>query len=167
MEVDKRKTMIDKAREAIIKSSKETSIYIGCDSIRYKTKKKKDGKAVWKARYSTVIILHKDSNKGCQIFHNTEVLDDYGTDKGGNLRVRLMNEAGFSIYAAFELLDAIEDRHLEIHLDINPDPRHKSSIAIKEAVGWVRGSIGIDPKVKPDGWAATHGADHIARVNGS
>jgi predicted RNase H-related nuclease YkuK (DUF458 family) len=52
---------------------------------------------------------------------------------------------------------------MEVHLDINPNPKHKSSIAVKEALGWVKGSLGIDAKIKPDSFAATHAADHVVR----
>jgi predicted RNase H-related nuclease YkuK (DUF458 family) len=84
-------------------------------------------------------------------------MDDYG-----NLKQRLLNEVMYAVNVATELLDAIGDRHLEIHLDVNPNPKHKSSIAVKEALGYVTGS-GFIGKVKPCSWAATHAADHVAR----
>jgi predicted RNase H-related nuclease YkuK (DUF458 family) len=52
---------------------------------------------------------------------------------------------------------------MEIHLDLNPSPNHKSNIAVKEAIGWVRGSFGFDPMIKPESFAATHAADHAVR----
>jgi predicted RNase H-related nuclease YkuK (DUF458 family) len=81
----------------------------------------------------------------------------------GNLRQRMITEAGFAIEAATEIIEVVGNRKLEIHLDINPDPRHKSSIAIKEALGYVKGTTGLDAKVKPDAFAATHAADHMVR----
>jgi len=145
-------TWIKKAKTEIQNSSMSSSVYIGCDSIRFKKK------GEWYAKYSTVIVLHKDSRHGCTLHHNTEVVRDYG-----NLRQRLMAEVGYAISAALEIVDIIGERHLEIHLDINPNPMHKSNVAIKEALGYVKGTLGIDAKVKPDGWAATHGADHVVR----
>lgn len=145
--------MIETARAAIAASSKTSSIYIGCDSNRFKGK---GGR--WKARYSTVIVLHKDSKHGCMLFHETVVIDDYG-----NLRQRLMTEVGYAIAAASDIIDYIDERHLEIHLDINPNPKHKSNVAVKEALGWVHGMFGFDAKIKPHGWAATHAADHVVR----
>lgn len=144
--------MIEKAKEAIINSSSSSSVYIGCDSIRFK----KNGR--WMAKYSTVIVVHKDSRHGCQIFHKNEDMEDYG-----NLKQRLLNEVSFAVNAALEIMDVLGDRHLEIHLDINPNPRHKSNVAVKEAIGWVRGSLGIDPQIKPFSWCATHAADHVVR----
>lgn len=144
--------MLEKAKEAIKNSSQASSVYIGCDSIRFK----KNGK--WKARYSTVVILHMDSKHGCQLFHIEEVMDDYG-----NLKQRLLNEVSFAISVASELMDVIGNRHVEIHLDINPNPKHKSSVAVKEALGYVRGTFGFDAKIKPEAFAATHAADHAVR----
>ncbi len=140
------------ARVAIINSSLTSSVYIGADSIRYR---KND---MWYARYSTVIILHIDSNRGCQLFHESIEERDYGS-----LRNRLMREANMTIDAALQILDVLGDRKLEIHLDINPNPKYKSNSAVKEALGWVKGSTGVDAKIKPYSFAATHAADHVTR----
>ena len=81
----------------------------------------------------------------------------------GNLKQRLLTEVQLAVQTALDIMDTIGDRHLEIHIDINPNPMHKSNIAVKEALGWVRGSLGIDAKIKPNSWAATHAADHAVR----
>ena len=144
--------MFEDAKQTIINSSPESSVYIGCDSIRFKKDKR------WYAKYSTCIIVHRDSKHGCRIFHETIDMPDYG-----NLKQRLLTEVQLAVQAATEVIDVIGDRHLELHLDINPNPKHKSSIAVKEALGWVRGSLGIEAKIKPYGFAATHAADHVVR----
>jgi predicted RNase H-related nuclease YkuK (DUF458 family) len=144
--------MYEEAKQAIIDSSLQSSVYVGCDSIRYKKKDK------WYAKYSTVVILHMDSKKGCRLFHESIDLPDYG-----NLKQRLMTEVQLAVAAASEIIDVIGDRHMEIHLDLNPSPNHKSNIAVKEAIGWVRGSFGFDPMIKPESFAATHAADHAVR----
>jgi hypothetical protein len=144
--------MYDEARKAIINSSDSSSVYVGADSIRYK----KDG--MWYAKYSTVIILHINSNKGCNLFHKSVDMPDYG-----NLKQRLLTEVGFAIEAATEIIDIVGKRHIEIHLDINSDNKYKSNIAVKEALGYVKGSTGIDAKIKPEAFAATHCADHLVR----
>jgi predicted RNase H-related nuclease YkuK (DUF458 family) len=145
--------MIEEAKQAILDSSPHSSVYIGCDSIRHANKK-----GQWFAKYSTVIIVHMDSKHGCKIFHNSVDLPDFG-----NLKQRLMNEVNYAIGAATEILDVLGDRHMEVHLDINPNPKHKSNVAVKEALGWVKGSLGIDAKIKPESFAATHAADHMVR----
>ena len=87
-------TWIDEAKEAIIKSSDSSAVYVGSDSLRYKKK------GQWFARYSTVVVLHVDSSRGCKVFHNNVVLPDYG-----NLKQRLMTEVSFAIEAASEIMD--------------------------------------------------------------
>jgi len=144
--------MIEEAKQAILDSSKESSVYIGCDSIRFRKNK------MWYAKYSTVIIVHMDSKRGCKLFHSSIDMPDYG-----NLKQRLLTEVQMAVSTATEIIDVIGDRHMEIHLDINPNPKHKSSVAVKEALGWVKGSLGLDAKIKPSSFAATHAADHAVR----
>ena len=144
--------MIEEAKKAILESSKESSVYIGCDSIRFKKNK------MWYAKYSTVIIVHMDSKHGCRLFHESVDMPDFG-----NLKQRLLNEVQMAVITATEIIDVLGDRHMEIHLDINPNPKHKSSVAVKEALGWVKGSLGLDAKIKPASFAATHAADHAVR----
>lgn len=149
---DIKRNWIDDAKAAILESSKDSSVYIGADSIRHK----RNGQ--WYAKYSTVIVVHMDSKRGCKLFHNSVDMPDYG-----NLRQRLLNEVMYAIEAATEVIDHLGNRHLEIHLDVNPDPKHKSSVAVKEALGYVKGTLGIDAKIKPASFAATHAADHAVR----
>ena len=144
--------MIEEAKKAILDSSQSSSIYIGCDSIRFRKNKQ------WYAKYSTVVIVHMDSKKGCRLFHESIDMPDYG-----NLKQRLLTEVQHAVATATEIIDVIGDRHLEIHLDINSDPKHKSSVAVKEALGWVKGSLGLDAKITPSAFAATHAADHAVR----
>jgi predicted RNase H-related nuclease YkuK (DUF458 family) len=144
--------MIEKAKQAILDSSPSSSVYIGCDSIRFRKNKQ------WYAKYSTVIIVHMDSKKGCRLFHESVDMPDYG-----NLKQRLLMEVQLAVAAATEVIDVLGDRHMEVHLDINPDPKHKSNVAVKEALGWVKGSLNLDAKIKPASFAATHAADHAVR----
>jgi predicted RNase H-related nuclease YkuK (DUF458 family) len=144
--------MIEEAKQAILDSSPSSSVYIGCDSIRFRKNK------VWYAKYSTVVIVHLDSKKGCRLFHESVDMPDYG-----NLKQRLLTEVQMAVTTATEILDVLGDRHLEVHIDVNPDPKHKSNVAVKEALGWVKGSLGLDAKIKPHSFAATHAADHAVR----
>lgn len=144
--------MYDEAKKAIVTSSQDSSVYVGTDSIRFKKK------GQWHAKYSTVIIVHMDSKHGCKVFHESVDMPDYG-----NLKQRLLTEVQLAVTAATEILDVLGDRHMEVHLDINPNPKHKSSVAVKEALGWVKGSLGLDAVIKPNGFAATHAADHVVR----
>jgi predicted RNase H-related nuclease YkuK (DUF458 family) len=145
--------VLEAAKLAIQQSSPQSSVYVGCDSIRHRKKDKQ-----WYAKYSTVIIVHMDSNKGCRLFYDTVDLLDYG-----NLKQRLLMEVQLAVAAATDIIDVLGDRHLEIHIDVNPNPKHKSHVAVKEALSWVKGSLNIDAKIKPYSFAATHCADHLVR----
>ena len=141
--------MWSSARKAILESSEQSSIYIGCDSLRIPAKNK--------AVFSTVIVLHRDSKHGCKIFHNQVTIPDYG-----QMRPRLMTEVQYALEAFYAIEDIVGDRRLEVHLDVNPDPKHASNAVTSEALGWVR-SLGIEARIKPDSFAATTAADHFVR----
>jgi hypothetical protein len=75
---------------------------------------------------------------------------------------KMVYEVGKSIEVAYEiapLLDLYEIK-LEIHADINPDPRWESNKALQAAVGYILG-MGYDFKIKPDSYAASNCADKI------
>jgi predicted RNase H-related nuclease YkuK (DUF458 family) len=57
-----------------------------------------------------------------------------------------------------ELMDVYEIP-LEIHADINPNPKHDSNKALQSAVGYILG-MGYDFKIKPDAYAASTIADN-------
>lgn len=80
------------------------------------------------------------------------------------LRDRLLQETWISTELALSLSEHVKGE-LTVHVDANPDERFKSSKYVKELVGLVVGS-GFRVLIKPDSWAATHGADHIVRVKG-
>lgn len=145
-------TMIEDAQAAIAMSSPTSRVYVGCDSVRYRRN------GVWHAKYSTVIVLHVDGSKGCRLFHNTADLLDYGS-----IKQRMLSEVGFAVEAALAIVDVVGDRPFEVHIDINKDPRHKSNVALKEAIGYVQGTLGFAPISKPDSWCATHTSDHVVR----
>jgi hypothetical protein len=147
--------MWEEAKEEVRNSSKDSSVYIGCDSIRFK---KNDE---WYARYATVVVVHRDSRHGCRIFYDIQILRDYGQGAQG-LKNRLLMETNYALEAATQITEVLGDRPLEIHLDLNNDPKHKSNVAVSEAVGWVLG-MGFKPVIKPHGWAASHAADHCVR----
>jgi uncharacterized protein len=144
----------DAIRKAIQESPEDSSIYIGADSKQYTRE------GVHHVAYVTVIILHYGSAHGATIFRSLRLDRDYG-----NLRSRLMTEVGDAIAAGYEIVDHIGNRGFEIHLDINRDLRYKSSALVKEATGYVLGSLGITPKLKPEAFAASAVADRYAVKN--
>jgi predicted RNase H-related nuclease YkuK (DUF458 family) len=75
---------------------------------------------------------------------------------------RMVYEVGKSIEVSYEiapLLDLYEIK-LEVHADINPDPKHESNKALQQAVGYILG-MGYDFKVKPEAYASSHVADKL------
>jgi len=130
----------------------EGTVYLGCDSQKYKKGK------TWYARYTTVVVVHIDDSKGCKVFGFTDSERDF--DKNSDKpRMRLMNEV-YKVSALYlELAEELEDRNIEIHLDINPDHVHNSNIVFKQATGYILGMTGIEPKVKPEAFAASYAAD--------
>jgi predicted RNase H-related nuclease YkuK (DUF458 family) len=140
------------AKEAIRNSSQETAIMIGTDSVRFK----KNG--IWYARYSTVIVLHIDQSRGCKLYHDTVEMPDYGS-----IKQRMLNEVGFAVQHGLEILDDVGTRPFAVHCDINTNPKHKSNVALKEAQGYVMGTLGVMPQFKPQSQVASHCADHIVK----
>ncbi len=133
-----------------------SSIYIGCDSIKYKRR------GEWYAKYTVAFIIHIASRHGGKIFSFTEVERDYDP-KVDKPRMRLMNEVYKSVSTYLEFGELLENLPVQIHIDINPDEEHNSSIVVKEALGYVQGMTGLDAYIKPHSWAASHASDRGAR----
>lgn len=147
--------------ELLLTVGPDTKIYLGCDSVRYK----KGG--IWQAKYATVCIIHINGNKGCRIFSNIsrEIdIDAKNKTPMNRPKMRMLQEVQKVCQLSIQLLPLISEFPVEIHLDINLDPKHGSSCAAQEAAGYVLAMTGIEPKLKPDSFAASFGADAI--VNG-
>lgn len=149
---------IEMVSEFIRNGHQDDKIYIGCDSS---TKKTKAG--FWVADYITVVVIHRQGRNGCKIFGRLETERDYTSDKRKPV-MRLLNEAMKSTILYDQLKDAIGTRYREIHLDINPNEKFNSHLALSQAVGYIRGCTGIDAIVKPDAFAAQYAADRFMRV---
>jgi predicted RNase H-related nuclease YkuK (DUF458 family) len=142
----------DEIRDAISNSSESSAVYVGADSQRYKKR------GVYYVAYVTVIILHIDGEHGGRLFKEVKVQRDFG-----QVRLRLMNEVYMASAAAVQILDVLGDRIFEIHLDINPDVKYKSSTVVKEATGYILGMFGFKPKIKPEGFAASTVSDRYTK----
>jgi predicted RNase H-related nuclease YkuK (DUF458 family) len=135
---------------------KSTKIYVGCDSIRYV----KDG--IQFARYATVAIVHMNGKNGCRVFKNITRERDYDANEK-RPKLRLMNEVMKVCELYNQIYPYVDEYDIEIHLDINTDPKHNSSNVAQQAAGYVLGVTGIQPRLKPDSWAASFGADGVVR----
>lgn len=137
-----------------MRTQPETSkVYIGCDSFRHRNK---DG--VWFASYTTVVVVHINGRNGCKVFGQIETERDFDTKKS-KPALRLMNEVYRAVSMLEMILPIIGDRHVEIHVDINPNKMHGSSCVVEQAIGYVRGVVGMEPKIKPEAFAASSCAD--------
>jgi predicted RNase H-related nuclease YkuK (DUF458 family) len=80
-----------------------------------------------------------------------------------SLRERLLREVWLSIELGLELVPVIpKQAELQIHIDANPVPKHRSSRYVQELVGMAV-SQGFRAVIKPDSWAASHTADRLVR----
>jgi predicted RNase H-related nuclease YkuK (DUF458 family) len=77
---------------------------------------------------------------------------------------RMLREVSASIAVGYEIWPLLDlyGVAMEIHADINPDPRWDSNVAMSEALGYING-MGWDAKVKPDAYAASKGADKLCK----
>ncbi len=120
-------------------------------------------------KFATVILISMSEDLGggvvvgrggmiiSNVFNNTFKKTDKEL-----VNERMVYEVGKSIEVAYEiapLLDLYEIK-LEIHADINPDPRWESNKALQSAVGYILG-MGYAFKVKPDAWASSNCADKL------
>ena len=143
---------IDEVKEYISKQGPSTKIYIGADSERVRRNEK------WYADYTLAIVVHIDGCHGCKIFGEVQTELDYD-QKLGRPRMRLMNEVYKISDLYLKLHDVLENRNVEVHLDINPNEMHGSSCVINEATGYIRGMCNVVPMVKPNAFAASYAAD--------
>jgi len=137
--------------------SPQTKIYIGGDSERFKIN------GVWYADYATVIVVHIDGKHGCKVFGEITRERDFDQKKA-KPRMRLMTEVYKIAELYLKLKDVLEDRDVEVHIDVNPNIQHGSSCVIQEAVGYIRGMCNVIPLVKPNAWAASTCADRLKSI---
>ena len=145
---------IQEVKDYIEKQGPNTKIYIGGDSERFRSN------GVWFAEYYTVLIVHIDGKHGCKVFGEITKERDFDQKKN-KPRMRLMNEVMKVADLYLKLGDILEERDVQIHLDINPNEKYGSSCVISEAIGYIKGMCNVTPLVKPNSWAASHCADRF------
>ena len=148
---------LDEVRQFIESQSPNTKIYIGGDSERFVIGKD------WYADYTLAVVIHINGNNGCKVFGEVHRERDYDQKKN-RPRMRLMNEVMKVADLYLKLADVLEDRDVQIHLDINPNEMYGSNCVINEAVGYIRGMCNVVPLVKPNAWAASSCADRMKEL---
>jgi predicted RNase H-related nuclease YkuK (DUF458 family) len=152
-----KKLDIVEVKRFIEAQSEDTKIYLGADSERFEIK------GEWYADYTLAVVVHIDGCHGCKIFGEVIRERDYDQKKN-KPALRLMNEV-YKVSDLFQsLADVLEDRYVEVHLDINPNELYGSSCVVQQAIGYIKGTCNVIPMVKPKAFAASYAADRLKFV---
>lgn len=148
---------LQEVKDFITTQSAHTKVYLGADSERVKVGDN------WYADYTLAVVVHIDGNHGCKVFG--QVTRERDWDQNANKpSMRLMQEV-YKVSELFQQLSSVlEDRYVEVHLDINPCEKYKSSAVVQQAVGYIKGTCNIDPQVKPNAFAASYAADRLKYI---
>ena len=149
-----KKLNLEEVKNYILAQSPETKIYLGADSERFNM----DG--VWYADYTLAVVVHIDGCHGCKIFGEVTRERDYDQKKN-KPSMRLMTEVMKVSELFHSLSDVLEDKHVEVHLDINPNEMYGSSCVVQQAIGYIKGTCNVVPMIKPKAFAASYAADRL------
>lgn len=124
----------------------ETEILIGCDSQNRKAE----------TIYAIVVGMY-NPGKGAHVLYSRFV-----TPRGKDNVARLLNEVWFSVEVAEEIKKELGITAAFIDIDLNPDPKYKSNLALASAVGIVTG-MGYHVRHKGDSPMMTYAADQLVK----
>jgi predicted RNase H-related nuclease YkuK (DUF458 family) len=148
---------IEAVKSFIQAQSSQTRIYIGVDSERVRENN------TWYAIYTAAVVVHIDGRHGCRLFGEVSRERDWD-QRADRPTTRLMNEVYKVSELYLRLASVLEDRLVEVHLDINSADEHVSSNVVAQAIGYIRGTCNITPKIKPEAFAATNAADRLRNL---
>lgn len=145
-----RRYSMEEAIDVLKTTTNEDMVYVGCDS---KNKKKT-------TTFAKVIVVHYKGAKGCKIL----ALEPSIEPRYANRDTRLLTEVYYSCEIGRILIEAeaVELNRMQIHMDLNPDTRHKSNKVVNQAFGYTK-SYGFHGVIKPDAIAASSASDYITR----
>jgi predicted RNase H-related nuclease YkuK (DUF458 family) len=124
----------------------ETEILIGCDSQNHKRN----------TLFAIVIGLYRPG-KGAHVLYSR-----FEQKREKDSVTRLLNEVWFSVEVAEKILNELGIRASNIDIDINPDPKYKSNVALSSAVGIVQG-LGYTCRHKGNYPTMTYCADSLVK----
>ncbi len=129
-----------------IAAGHQPKVCIGTDSQVYSTC----------IEYATVIVFLRHRGGGFMFIE-----EEKGYKRMG-IHERMIYEVSKSIDIAHRLREIMEKHNIkvEVHADINADPKYRSNSALNEAVGYIKG-MGFEVKVKPDAFASTSCANRV------
>jgi len=135
--------------EAIVREQKvghRLKVCVGSDSQAYQTH----------VAYGTAIVILREGKGGFMFIKNEK-----GTTKIG-IKERMLKEVIMSVEIAYAICNILDKYNveLEVHADINTDPKFQSNVALKDAMGYILG-MGFVFKAKPYAFASSSCADKI------
>lgn len=151
---------LEKIFEEQLAMGRKLSVSIGTDSA-------KASKGSYK--FATVILVRMQEDLGNGVIVgrggmliSATYYNDFKARNKELVNERMVFEVSKSVEVAYEIAPLLDlyEIPLEIHADINPDPRHESNKALQQAIGYILG-MGYGFKVKPDAWTSSYAADHM------
>ena len=138
-------------KQALAEATKgdEKSVIIGTDSQKHDKR----------IDFVTVIVV-RTHLKGARVFYTREK-----EPKFFNLRDKLIKEAWLSVQTAMAISPILPDECelAALHADVNTDIKKGASARFEAEIrGMILGN-GFQVITKPDGWAASHVAEHIVK----
>jgi len=108
--------------------------------------------------FATVIVFLREK-KGAFMFIHQE-----RTKEKMSIKRRMLSEVQRSIAIAYDLCSTLDkyDIGLEVHADINTNPKFKSNQALHEAMGYILG-MGFVFKAKPEAFASSACANKLVQ----
>jgi hypothetical protein len=108
--------------------------------------------------FATVIVFIRKGKGGFMYIHNET------TKQRVSIKQRMLMEVHKSIEVAYELCNTFSrfSVDMELHADINTNPKFKSNDALKEAMGYIVG-MGFAFKAKPEAFASSNCANKIVQ----
>ncbi len=130
----------------VLEKTPHVKIYVGCDSQSFSNK----------TIYVTTVVF-RNENRGAHVIYKRESVPrvkDLWTKLWGELQ-RAIDTAGY-----LKVEGGIEIH--QIDMDYNTNPKHKSNIILKTAIGYVE-SMGYKYAVKPQTLIAISAANELCR----
>jgi predicted RNase H-related nuclease YkuK (DUF458 family) len=152
-----KKINLQEVKEFIDSQGPNTKVYLGVDSETFMIDR------TWYADYTLAVVVHIGGRHGCKIFGEI-VREKIYDQKKSKPAIRLMNEVYKVADLFHKLIDVLEDRPVEVHLDINPNEKYGSSCVVQQAIGFIKGTCNVIPMVKPKAFAASYAADRLKQV---
>jgi predicted RNase H-related nuclease YkuK (DUF458 family) len=138
--------------DAIIKEQRNghrLKVCVGSDSQAYKSH----------VAYATAIVVLREGKGGFMFIKNQKGITRISTKE------RMLKEVTMSVETAYSVCHILDKYNveLEVHADINTDPKFESNVALKEAMGYILG-MGFIFKAKPYAFASSSCADRLVKA---